>query len=128
MALANLGSIATAAYNRIPEIPSAASGNMLEWAFQALKMAENMLGISIGSVDIAEKYQPLLINYACALTLANMEQIGLDVSQWSIGEISVSRGGKESPKGAMIQFYLDLAKMDVRMLSNIAGRYGKANG
>ena len=125
--MVDLGSIATYAYDRIPNIDSTTSGLILEFASQAQLMCENMLGITIGSVNISTQYQSMLINLTSALTLSRMEQVGFNSSNWAIGELKVA-SDSNTPRARMIQFYLDMVKMDFNMLSSIPGRFSKSNG
>lgn len=93
MATWNLGSIAATVQSIVPDIPTAISGaELIAISDRQRLFAESFTGQSIGSVSIAEKYQPALVSLTIAATAQLMMFQGADVSNIRLGEFSVSQG------------------------------------
>ena len=89
----NLGSIATVVQTIVENIPTAISGaHLIGIADRERLFAEQYTGESIGSVDIAAKYQGALIDLTAAQVLSYMQIIGADVSSVRLGDLSISKG------------------------------------
>ena len=97
MGIYNLGSLAVDALELVT-VSDNISGTMLKVAHRAVLHAENYTGQAIGSVAIAEKYQPALIDLTIAEALKASE--GESSSQESIRlgdwHIKSSTGGESS--------------------------------
>lgn len=93
----NLGSISAEVLNLVENIPTSISGGTLNnIAERAVSYVEQYTGATIGSTSIALKYQGPIINFTAAETLEYMNLIGADVSSYSVGPVSVSRGGESN--------------------------------
>ena len=93
MALANLGSIATTVQAIVENIPTAISGAQLIGMVDRERLfAESFTGDSIGSVNIAAKYQGALVDLTASQVLYYMQLIGADVSSVRLGDLSISKG------------------------------------
>lgn len=89
----NLGSVATEVLTVIPSVPATLSGNPTERIADRQRFfMEKFTGQSIGSVGIAEQYQPALFHLTCAQVLSSMELIGADAALVKIGEFTVQKG------------------------------------
>jgi len=88
----NLGSIATRVLNRVDGISTTISGALIDIADEQRLFMEEYTGLTIGSVGIAEKYQPALIDLTTAKTLDMMQLEGGDFSSLSLGDFSVEKG------------------------------------
>lgn len=53
---------------------------------------EQFTGLSIGSIDISEKFQPALINLSISETVSLMNLQGADVNSIRLGDLTVSKG------------------------------------
>lgn len=93
MVVVNLGSIASDIQARVDNIPTSISGTqLLKIVDEERLYAERFTGDTIGSVDIAEKYQPALIRLATAGLLEYMELVGADVSEIKLGDFTTKKG------------------------------------
>lgn len=88
MALWNLGSASNEIYNLVPNIPASISGNSILALIdrERLRM-EDYTGATIGSVSIAEKYQPALVDLSIAklLPLIHLQAGGTVIDGVSMG-------------------------------------------
>lgn len=92
MGLWNLGSISEYVYSQVDNIPVAVSGILIQMAHQQVQYAEVYTGNTIGSVNIAERYQPALSDLMLGALLNAMSVQGADVSSVSLGDFSESKG------------------------------------
>jgi len=92
----NLGSIASNIYTRVENVPVAISGQMIQIIDEERIFAEQYIGQTIGSVNIAEKYQGAITDLATAKVLQLMNLTGADVNSISLGELSISKGGESN--------------------------------
>jgi len=92
MALWNLGSLADYSYSQVDNIPSAISGVLIQMAHQQVQYAQQYCGVTIGSVSIAEVYQPALSDLMTGALLRAMSIQGADVASISLGDFSESKG------------------------------------
>mgnify|MGYP001592819882 CR=1 FL=1 len=123
----NLGSVATQLHSLIEGIPTAISGAiLLDIVDRARLYMESYTGQAIGSVGIAERFQPALIDLSAANLLATMELIGADVSSVSLGEFSESKGTQSNLSVAR-QFFEQRATEELNSLGRQL-RWSKANG
>lgn len=91
MTLSN-GSIIEAVFSLVDGIPTSVSGTPMNvFVNMALADLQNNTGVTIGTTSIDDKYQSFLINQTAGYTLMRMAGIGDDSSQWSLGELSVSK-------------------------------------
>lgn len=103
--LANLGSIATKIQNRIDDIPVGISGTELIAIVDEERLfMEEYTGLSIGSVDIAEKFQPALLDLASSNLLTFMETAGADSKSYSIGDFKQDKGQGSNTSVASAKF------------------------
>ena len=115
-AIANTGSIADFAYNRVDGVPAAISGTVMrQYAEANVYQLENWTGDSIGTTAIDQKYVPFLIEMTVAQTVARMNGIGMN-NNWSLGDFSVNKGEGSSTAGLQVQTALDNAKLALRAL------------
>lgn len=127
MVLMNTGSIAERAYNRIDSVPAAISGTVMQnYAEEATRLIENYTGTTIGTTSIGTSHQNILINLCSAYTLSRMIGIGVDFN-YSLGDFSVNKGGKESPESKQVETWLNLATMELKLLGRKISFY-KSNG
>ena len=127
MATWNLGSAATQLHSLIEGIPTAISGAiLLDIIDRARLYIESYTGQSVGSVGIAERFQPVLIDLSASHLLANMDIIGADVASVSLGEFSESKGGQTNLSVAR-QFFEQRATQELNSLGR-GLRWSKANG
>ena|SRR3990167_9286630 len=91
MVSANLGSIADRIVLRIPDIPSSVSGALVSIIDDERLFMEEFTGNGIGSVGIAEKYQPALLSLSCAAVIRSMQLEGTDATSFTLGDLSVER-------------------------------------
>ena len=90
----NLGSAATAIQNIVPNIPTAISGGqLLDIVDRRRLYMEDYTGLTIGSVGITARFQPVLINLATADLLKLMHLGGGDTS---IGDVRLGRSALDS--------------------------------
>jgi hypothetical protein len=93
MVVASLGSIATRIQNRVDDIPTSISGaELIQIVDEQRLFMEEYGGFTIGSVAIAEKYQPALVDLSTAELLANMQLQGGDYNSASLGPLSIKKG------------------------------------
>lgn len=93
MVLFSVGSVAGIVQSRIENIPTSLSGTQLiAMADEERLYAERYTGQTIGSVDIAEKYQPALIALTSANLLDNMQLTGVDAKGVKLGDFSTEQG------------------------------------
>ena len=101
----NVGSIAEQIQNRVPDIPLSLSGATLINIVDMQRIfAEQFIGETIGSIAIAEVYQPSLLDLATANLLKFMELEGVDVSSIKLGDLTVSKGATSSTVVTSEQF------------------------
>jgi|TARA_R100001530_G_scaffold62534_3_gene45030 hypothetical protein len=97
MVLKNLGSIATEIGNMVDNIPTSISGATLMGIIDRKRLyMEEFLEETIGSVDIAEKYQPALTNMSMGDLLSTMNIQGADISSIKLGDFSENKGGQSN--------------------------------
>lgn len=93
MGLWSLGSVTDELHNIVENIPVAISGaTLVAMADRERFFMEQFTGQTIGSVSIAEKYQPALLDLTAGALLTYMQTIGADVSSISLGDFSESKG------------------------------------
>ncbi len=115
-AVANIGSIADFAYNRIDGVTTAISGTVMQqFATQAVYSVENWTGASITTTAIDQKYVPLLTELTVAMTLARMHGIGVDFN-WALGEFSVQKGTGASTEALQVDLALKNAERELQSL------------
>ena len=115
-AIANTGSIADFAYNRVDGVPAAISGTVMrQYAEANVYQLENWTGDSIGTTSIDQKYVPFLVEMTVAQTVARMNGIGM-TNNWSLGDFSVNKGEGSSTAGLQVQTALDNAKLALKSL------------
>ena len=77
----NLGSVSTALLNLVPNIPSSISGVQLDDVAERQRLfIEDYTGLTVGSVGIAPRFQPALLNLSAAETLRFVHLHGGDMS------------------------------------------------
>ena len=109
--LKSIGSVANFLMNCFPDIPVGVSGNLLAISDMARQHVENYTGVTIGSADIPDKYQPPIIDFAKAdvIDLYNAQAGGENIS---LADLSISEAGDAMSS----QAYRTLAEMKLRTL------------
>jgi hypothetical protein len=93
MAIANLGSIATRVINRVGSIPVSISGTeLLAMINDRVIFIEQFTGQTIGSVAIAEMYQPALLSFSIADTLRAIDSQQGNVNDYTLGDLRIKKG------------------------------------
>ena len=115
MALANLGSISTNIYNRVENITTAISGELLGIVDENRLFVESYTGDIIGSTAILEKYQPAITDLSTSDTLNYMEIVGVDASEVKLGEFTVKKGSDSNISSAA-KFYKDRGMSKLKVL------------
>lgn len=92
MALANLGSIATRVLNRFDDISVGISGELIDIVDEQRLFVEEWTGLNVGSVNIAEKFQPVLICLTAATALDYQQVEGGDSRSLTLGDFKVEKG------------------------------------
>lgn len=106
-------------------MPTAISGAPLERiAHRAVLFVEQYTGLTVGSVSIAERFQPTLVHLTIADLLPVMNVLGADVSSFSLGDLSVSKGGKSNLMEASDHFKM-MAMSELNAIGKTA-RFQKA--
>ena len=100
MALWNLGSVAEQVFNYVDDIPTTLSGTMLDLVNKRRLFMEQYLDVSVGSVDIAEKYQEPLLFLSLGKINLVIETQGGDAESYKIGEFSIKKGDGSSSLSA----------------------------
>lgn len=114
--IANTGSIADFAYNRVDGVPAAISGTVMQqFAEQNVYQLENHTGQSISTSSIDQKYVPFLTDMTVAMTLSRMHGIGVDFN-WTLGDFKVSKGQSQSNEALQVDVALKNASMALRNL------------
>lgn len=89
----NLGSAATHILGIVENVPSTISGNVLLQLIDIQRaQMEDYTGLTIGSTSIQERFQSPLVDLSISALLQYMSVTGVDASQVSIGDFSVSKG------------------------------------
>jgi len=121
MVIYNLGSIADDVYARLDNIPTSISGaQMLKIAYEQVIFAERFTGLSIGSVAIAERFQPALIALTQAEIQRYIELQGADVNSYSIGAFQISKSQGNSSQSASLK---QEAMQKLKLLGRSTGVY-----
>lgn len=124
MVLWNLGSAATELQNMIENIPTAISGATLLGIIDRQRLfMERYTGQSVGSVDIAEKFQPALINLAAGTTLNAMKTIGIDSNTFRLGDLQVGAGGGQNNISSAGKFFTSEGMMELKVLGKTTDTY-----
>lgn len=95
MSIMNLGSIAVTVLARFPDCSPATSGQMLQIVDEQRLYMEERTGLSIGSVGIAERFQPALISLSLANSMQLSKLDGANVASLSLGDFSVVHNGND---------------------------------
>jgi hypothetical protein len=93
MVLWNLGSCADQLIGIVDNVPDSISGaNLLALIDRQRLFMEQYTGLTVGSVDIAEKFQPALMNLSIGETVGLMNLQGGDFNSIRLGELTVGKG------------------------------------
>lgn len=87
------GSVADKVYDRIDNISSSVSGNLLQLSEEARIDLANYLNITIANDNIVETYQPVLVACTMSSALSEQELEGVDASSYKLGDLDVKKGG-----------------------------------
>ena len=121
--VANTGSIADFAWNRIDGVPSAISGTVMQqYAEESVYQIENHTNKTVGTTSIDQKYVPFLVEATVVKTLARMHGIGVDYD-WKLGNFSVTRGKDSSSESLQIQAALQMMTKEYNSLGRGFPRY-----
>jgi|SRR3990167_10567924 len=105
----SIGSITTDVFSLVDNIPSNVSGTPMNvFVNMALSDLQNNTGLTINSTNIDESYRSFLDNQTAGYTCMRMAGIGDDSSAWSIGELSITKGG-DNPMAIQAQKHFVLA-------------------
>lgn len=107
MASANLGSIATNILARVPDVPATVSGALVAILDEERLYMEQYTGQTVGSVGIAEKYQPALTSLGIARALDLMQLEGIDATSVTLGDFTVQKGAGDSANTASDRYRKD---------------------
>lgn len=88
----SLGSVADRVYNRVENISTSISGQLVNIAFEQQLYAESYTGQTIGSVNIDDKYLPALVGLTTAQVLDAMQTAGANASSISVGDFTIQKG------------------------------------
>ncbi len=115
MSSANLGSIAVNVLARFPDCTAGVSGNLLALVDEQRIYMEERTGLSIGSVGIAERFQPALTSLSMAAAM-NMSRIdGVNAASLRLGDFSVDKNGDDN-LGAAAKAMQQLAEEQLRRI------------
>lgn len=122
MALANLGSISTRILTQLGStVPASISGAELNnIVYDRIIYIQQYTGESIGSTNIAERYQPAILALSIAATLQTADAQQGNYGSYSLSEFSVSRSFGDNSLSAM---YLKAGMEELRRLGRHVGVY-----
>lgn len=127
MAIYNLGSVADRVLGQIQGVPITISGLELYNIIDNQRLyVEERTGYSIGSVAIAEKFQPVLIALSSSAVVKRMMLEGADASNIRLGDFSISKGAGGNLESTSKILDEEATKMLQQLGVKI--RYYKANG
>ena len=112
--MTSINDLVSGVINRIDSIPSSITGSPIiyELLNDARIDVQNILDVSIGESDVAEKYQPIIKNIGAAYTLSRMTGIGVDFD-YSLGNFRVSKSSSGDPDAKQLQFFIDQANRSI---------------
>ena len=87
--------IGSIVYSMIDGISTGVSGILLNIVNNQIYFAEQLTGDTIGTVAVAEKYQPGIIELSAANVMELTEAQGMGTKSVSIGELSITKGMQE---------------------------------
>ena len=111
----SLGSFAELINKKIDNLDDNISGTMLAQINQVILDVENATGESIGSVAVAPKFQPAILNLSLAQIYMEQNAIGTDAESVKLGDFQVKKGG-DSNLVKNAEFF---EKRGMQQLSNI---------
>lgn len=112
--LSTIGSIALFLSNTYPDLPAGISGNLIIFADLARSYVENYTGVSIGSNNIADTYQSVILDFARADILDTLKAQSSSTSL-SLSEISLGDSGEELSAAQ----YRALGELKLRALGRV---------
>ena len=92
--MSSIGSISQFLFDSFPGLPSAASGLiLLQIADMARQQVENYTGVTIGSNSIADRFQPVILDFAKAdvIDFINAQPGGEEIR---LADLSISETGE----------------------------------
>lgn len=107
MSVANLGSIAVNVLARAPDITSSVSGNILSIIDEERLYMEERTGLVIGSVGIAEKFQPALTSLAIARCLELTKLDGVNASRVQLGDFTIDKRSDDNISSTAEAYKID---------------------
>ena len=107
MVTASLGSVADRILNRVPDVPATVSGALVAILDEERLYMEQYTGQTVGSVGIAEKYQPALTSLGIARVLDLMQLEGIDATSVTLGDFTVQKGAGDSLSSASERYRKD---------------------
>jgi len=90
------GSVADKVYDRIDNISSSVSGNLLQLSEEARIDLANYLNITIANDNIVEAYQPVLVACTMSSALSEQELEGVDASSVKLGDLTIKKGSNSN--------------------------------
>ena len=103
-------------YSLVPNIPSEISGAPLwELIFKKTIYINTYTGLNCGSPQIAERFQPALINLAAAELLRYQALQGVKVSNVSLGDFSIGKNSS-SPLADASTLFQQRGEDELRIL------------
>ena len=96
MATASLGSIAANVLARFPDCTINVSGQLLQIVDEQRLYMEERTGLSVGSVGIAERFQPALTSLSLASAMQLSKLDGANAARLSLGDFEVSHSADDN--------------------------------
>ena len=109
------GSVSVCALEQVEDVPANISGNALKFAQNSLTFLSNHQKATLDPDSIDDKYSNVLINMTALKLLGQMEGIGADLFNYTIGDVNVQRGGQSSGVKQM-QFLMQEVKTELMLL------------
>jgi len=126
MGLWSLGSVADTVLTIVDSVPNGISGNLISIADRQRQVIEQYTGLTVGSVNIALKFQPALINLAIADILGLMQMTGADVNRIQLGDLNIYKGTESSLTEGMK--YFKIKGQEEMQIIGRKSHYFRSNG
>ena len=89
----DLGSVASAVMDLVPNVPTAISGTrLLEISDRKRQFVEDYTGTTIGSKSITITHQDIITNLTAAQVAKSMMLEGVDAGNVKLGDFSITKG------------------------------------
>lgn len=104
----NLGSVAVNVLARFPDCTAGVSGQLLQIVDEQRLYMEERTGLSIGSVGIADRFQPALTSLSIANAMELTKIDGANASHLSLGDFEIRHSSDDN---------LNTAAQDMRKIA-----------